>query len=361
MHQKPRSHAEKILKDIFFPKPPTVIQAYDITSLLKRHGGPALGHDQIIRRLNALFSETESHEVPVRRADLVVNTTNQLWAGDYFKRHSSAIMINETNPSLLVNDKTFLPSFSRAIFKGCGVQTTTDCAVIHTLADVSAFMQTNDLTQIALKTGHGIAGEGVFRVYTEATSGQLMIEDPHAEDKATQPTSVPLSEEHIDSEGMLAMRWLEPSKGDIRTVIVNGECLGAYKRIAKKDSWLCNHAQGGRIVSVDLKRAFSKNDRRKLDAVGQSLKELGIHHAALDWLSDGSGERFLSEINVGCTDDLIEIHAHQSPKALKNGLFSKPDQWLTPFSTIITHVNSGLPSYPLSSRSLLWFAKSRKL
>jgi hypothetical protein len=162
---------------------------------------------------------------------------------------------------------------------------------------------------------------------------------------------------------MLAMEWMDNSKGDIRAIVCDGKVIGMYKRVATRyqhgdtphampvtsgvnwgaanndakpddtpaqdwdtprNSWKCNVAQGGKVVPVRASE-LTKEDKKRLKAIAKGLSDLGIQYASIDLLCNSRGERMLSEINIGNADDIVEVHKFHSARSLKSGTLDFPD------------------------------------
>jgi glutathione synthase len=93
----------------------------------------------------------------------------------------------------------------------------------------------------------------------------------------------------------LAMEYLDnPNQSDNRLIVLDGEILGAIRRVPKPGGWLCNLSAGG---SYEI----AEPDAREIEMVRRitpSLRALGIQYYGVDTLIDANGNRMLSEINT---------------------------------------------------------------
>lgn len=287
-------------------------QAYDLTALLDRRGGPSLGAEQLETRLLEHFRRHKLRPLSSDQINLyMAGHGEHRNDGPFFRsRHMSMLNIPET--TLPTDRKTFLPAFGKHMEKQYGIRPVPRSQAVDNCAELTAFMDHHGFNQVVLKVADNCAGNGIYRIFREATGMPLMADYPDKDFKPTKknPRIFPLTDDHFPRDGMLAMEWLDNSKGDIRVVILCGKTVGAYKRMPKENAWLCNFHQGGTIEPVDMLHDMSESDRRKADAIAKMLEKYGMNSASIDLLANTQGERFLSEINIGNTDDIIELEKH---------------------------------------------------
>lgn len=304
--------------------PPAELYAYDLKNILNRRGGPSLGAEKIEQRLKQHFDGPVTL-VSTNAADIYLPGHGQhLLDAFVMRRNLTLALANRPVQAMLVDSKIILPTLSKYVEEKTGTVPTPNCAHVTSLNEIHAFMDTHGYDQIVLKEPDESCGHGIYRIFREK-NGELMGEIPDKTYKGKR--LFPLNEDTImPSFSMLAMEWLDNSRGDIRAVVLNGSVVGAYKRHHGSDSWLCNYAQGGSIHETDLKRDLSHTDRKKLSAIAKGLEEFGISYASVDLLANKNGERFLSEVNIGNTDDLIEISKHWDSRNAAAGRLCVADQ-----------------------------------
>lgn len=309
---------------------PVQFPAYELTGLLKRHGFRAPDVETIRTSLKEHFAAQPPEWIPSDHANLILNGHGEHWLNLYMPlRHPNIPTVNGVAPSITVDDKTQLPHLRERIYSEKNLYVLPDCVTVYGVADIEHIMDTYGLNQLVLKHADKTNGHGVYRVYRDAESRQLMVDIPAMKDAWNDDLPaghLPLVDLPMPPEGMLAMEWMDVSRGDIRAVLAHGSCVGAYNRLPKEASWLCNYSQGGEIQPVDLRRDLSQKDRRRLNAIAQSLKEQGLPLASVDLLANHKGERMLSEVNIGLTDDLMEFEKHRGADDAARGRLSVPDR-----------------------------------
>lgn len=307
---------------------PVPLDAYDITEVLARQGAVPPNSAQVEASLKAYFRDTR-HRIKLRsdRADFLISGHHDHALDMYLPlKHPKMANLNHAGMKFFYDQKTVLPALAEEIREITGVGVVPACATVGDAGEAAQFMQAGGFDQIVLKQPSNMGGHGVYRVFRD--HGALMVEVPELKNTNrgdATPGIYPLEDFPFPGP-LLAMEWLDPSKGDMRAVVAFGQCVGAYKRMPPEDSWLCNHAQGGRIEPVDLRRDLSRADRQRLNAVARGLHQLGINHASVDLLANHRGERMLSEVNIGYTDDFVEIDLHHSPQQTAFGRLPVPDQ-----------------------------------
>ena len=306
------------------------VLGYDITSLLDRRGGPSLGSKRIEQRLIEHFKKTLPTRVATQDDQLMINLHGANMEMAYFvRRHPKMLHLSDPASAPMVDDKRMLPTIGRIVREESGIKVVPRCTYVQDLASVEAFMGEHGLERIVLKSPYSSGGHGIYRI-ARGADGHLWGEHPDRSFKPSKeyPRHFALTDDFFTGTGMLAMEWLEPERGDMRIVMLGRDVVGGYTRHAQ-NSWLCNVAQGGSVAPLDPRRDLAVRDRRKLNALGQYFAKLGLHHTAVDLLADTRGERFVSEINIGNTDDLVELEAHWGGRNASAGRLSYPDQIAT--------------------------------
>lgn len=195
-------------------------------------------------------------------------------------------------------EKTTLPALAEAIDadRPTSQHAFAPCQNVSTADDVCAFMEQHG-SQIVLKERDSIQGRGIFKVeMDEERSLHLM---KNGRDYYCAP-----SKWLEYSAPALAMKWLEPPKGDVRVLWLDGQIIGAYNRLPKKGSELCNRAQKGYPEPYVL----SKTEEQMVKRVCAELKKHGQRWIGLDLMADTSGRRYVSEINLSNSGGLDTIH-----------------------------------------------------
>lgn len=101
-------------------------------------------------------------------------------------------------------------------------------------------------------------------------------------------------EEHIILQKFLTQAY----EGDKRILVLDGDFLGAFRRVPK-DDFRANMALGGVPKKADL----TDEDKRIIAGVRDYLREKGLHFAGLDVI-DG----MLLEINVTCPTGILPVN-----------------------------------------------------
>lgn len=194
------------------------------------------------------------------------------------------------------SSKGFLPELAKQVDAGeqQSKRAFPRCSNVSTEADVKAFMDAHQFKKIVLKEHHSNQGLGIYKIEMRE-DGSLQAS---RKSKPIELSSV------LSKSPLLAMEWLEPQKGDIRVIAVGGKILGGYKRVPKKGSELANYAQGGSAADYEL----TAEDRRIVDRTLQALGDKGYHWVGVDLLANAEGRRFVSEVNIGFSGGLEEIH-----------------------------------------------------
>ena len=309
------------------PAPSRPIRAYDIQPLLLRHGGPPLSPEAIDARLIAHFKEAEPRVLQTDRIQFYLSGHGHHELDGFIQRRNPAMALsNDAGVAYGLDKKFALPHFCDRMEERTGIYPAPTCGVVTTAEEVREFMDRFRFDQIVLKSPDNSSGHGIYRIFRDGE--RLMVDhaDKDFEPTPEHPRIFPLDDAWLDEAPMLAMRWLDTGKGDIRVVIQNGGVVGAYKRMAQDGSWLCNYYQGARIVPVDWRRDLSAADRRMVREVAQELERLCVSTVSIDLLADEQGKRYLSEINIGNTDDIVELHRYRAPELARHGRMSIADQ-----------------------------------
>jgi glutathione synthase len=137
---------------------------------------------------------------------------------------------------------------------------------------------------IVLKPIYGNGGAGVFHVAPEDENLNALLE------MFTQ----------VYREPIIVQRYLpEIRDGDKRIILVEGEPVGALKRIPAKGEARANLHVGGRAAKAEL----TETDREICEAIGLALQSRGLIFAGIDVIG-----RYLTEINVTSPTGIQEIN-----------------------------------------------------
>jgi hypothetical protein len=333
--QKPKRYAEQPAHNHW------KMRGYDITALLQRHGGPAFSPQQITARIQEYIQQSNGVPVPTRGADIVLNMSLNYFSDYYARRDPKPYHTNHARNAERLNLKTSLPDVLKMAGSCDALPIGPRMKTIKTPYDIEWFMYDNDLQQCVIKTDRNSGGRGVFRVFRDAQD-HCMVEIPERiilDSADVQPARIERLDVRRANLGqfsdvlsgltpkqVLAVEWLEPSKGDVRLVVFNGKVMGGYIRHAKEGSWLCNCSQGGSYEPFDWKNEFSSNDQAKVYTVARMLERKGVTRVSLDFMADKNGEWFLSEINSGITRDVNGVHQHTAAERAGRGELSVADQ-----------------------------------
>jgi glutathione synthase len=99
---------------------------------------------------------------------------------------------------------------------------------------------------------------------------------------------------------VVAQEWVAPGGEDSRVVVVDGEPVGALRRVAAADDFRCNLATGARPEAAPV----TPEIRKICDALAPHLRTLGILLAGLDLIGDR-----LIEVNVTSPTGFREVEA----------------------------------------------------
>jgi glutathione synthase len=93
----------------------------------------------------------------------------------------------------------------------------------------------------------------------------------------------------------LAMEYLDnPEQSDNRLIVLDGEILGAIRRVPRPGGWLCNLSAGG---SYEIAEPDAR-EKEMVRRIAPHLRALGVHYYGVDTLMAADGSRMLSEINT---------------------------------------------------------------
>lgn len=187
----------------------------------------------------------------------------------------NAVIINKPSGIITTSNKAYLVNFPDL------------CPSVRLCKSVEAINEEIERHDIVLKPLKEYGGKGLLRI-----KGDSLDDGINEYNTSHYLKSI---KKHIETEGMLSMKYLKHvSKGDKRVLVVGGEILAASLRLPAEGSWLCNVAQGGTSVSTKV----TAEERKIINTINPHLEEQGILIYGLDTLEDDNGERILSEINT---------------------------------------------------------------
>lgn len=147
----------------------------------------------------------------------------------------------------------------------------------------------NQVGHIVVKPLEDCSGRGIIALAVDDPDRRRLLEEAVADGRFVQ-----------------AQRFLpEISEGDKRVLLLDGEILGAVRRLPPAGSFLSNVNAGGRCVACEL----TESDRAICDRVGPWLADRGIILAGVDIV----GSHVL-EINItspSCLREMNEIYGER--------------------------------------------------
>lgn len=117
---------------------------------------------------------------------------------------------------------------------------------------------------------------------------------------------------------VITQRWVEPSGGDRRLIVVDGEPVGAIRRMPAPGDFRCNLAAGGHAEADSI----TAEDERLCRAIAPELSRLGILLAGVDVIG---GQ--LIEVNVTSPTGLREVEALTEARPVQAVLDSLQRRW----------------------------------
>ena len=167
--------------------------------------------------------------------------------------------------------------------------------IAHTLDEVLEFSKDRETV---LKPLGGYGGKGLVRI---SSNDKIYIESNMLSGEAAKNYLINISKQEYP---IMAMRYLKRvNEGDKRILVVAGVCLGAVLRVPKKDSWLCNLAQG----ATSVKASLTEKETEIIKHIDSYLEKEGITVYGIDTLVDDNGERILSEINTTNVGGFVQL------------------------------------------------------
>ncbi|GGF87502.1 MULTISPECIES: glutathione synthase [Cysteiniphilum] len=142
--------------------------------------------------------------------------------------------------------------------------------------------------KMILKPLNGFGGEGVIVVEKKASSNFKSLLDFYIGDKNSKGNYVIL-QEYVDGA----------EEGDVRILMLNGEPIGAMKRVPAKDDIRSNVHAGGHVQ----KHSLSKQEKALCKFIGPKLVEDGLYFVGIDVINGK-----LIEVNVQSPGGISRIN-----------------------------------------------------
>lgn len=289
---------------------PVEYHAFDMKDALKRKSlHPPLAEDAA-DSVKRAFAQAEPIEISLNEVDCAFSNSAEHITAHTFLLHGRAI-VDHPVAQINLGNKLFLPKFASIVKQETDVDVCPPCEVVHSVAEAEQFMQENGFDSIVLKAGIGVAGMDVTRLYRERPNGPLLAENTNImhNDSQTGDTHRFMAEnwKGFPSEGLLAMKWMQPEKGDLRVVCINDKAYAAINRVPKEGSWMANTHQGASIQYIDMDEMLSESEQARVEAAIKITRNNGLHFFSLDMLADETGERYVSEINTSISDNIRRL------------------------------------------------------
>ena len=161
---------------------------------------------------------------------------------------------------------------------------------------------------VVLKPLHGYGGQGIRPLQKTDPKVALILQ------KATQ---------HWTKDIILQQLLKEARDGDKRVLLLNGEPLGAMRRLHAPGKFLNNLFAGGKAYPADI----TKRDRDIIKILKPHLRSLGLFFVGIDIIGD-----YLIEVNVTsptCLQEMNQLYGLQLEKKvidyvekLKKGIYA---------------------------------------
>lgn len=127
---------------------------------------------------------------------------------------------------------------------------------------------------MVVKPLQGYGGEGVIKVSTRDQENLFSLVNYYT--RASRP--------YPDREPIMVQEYLEEAKsdGDVRILLLNGEIIGAMKRVPRKGEFRTNVHAGGRAYKHDITPA----ERKICKTLKKRLVEDGLYFVGIDTIGD---------------------------------------------------------------------------
>lgn len=127
---------------------------------------------------------------------------------------------------------------------------------------------------MVVKPLQGFGGEGVIKVSTRDQDNLFSLINYYTRSSRPYP----------DREPIMVQEYLENTKtdGDIRILLLNGEILGAMKRVPREGDFRANVHAGGKVLKHDI----TPGDKKICDALKKRLIQDGLYFVGIDIIGD---------------------------------------------------------------------------
>lgn len=214
--------------------------------------------------------------------DAVFIRTDPPVSDDYI-RGTYILDLVDTSSTIMINAPAGIRDANEKLFALRLPHLGPDCLVS---ADVQRIVErTADWGRAVLKPTNAMAGRGVLMLDPDDPNLYSILENATA--RSTQ---------HV-----VVQRWIDgATSGDRRIILLDGEPIGAVRRVAMGRDFRCNMASGAVPVADEVTEA----DRILSAALAPELRRLGLIFVGIDVIAG-----FLTEVNVTSPTGLREIDA----------------------------------------------------
>lgn len=216
------------------------------------------------------------------------------WLADEFP---NTPFLNNPKHVADLGSKTHLPQLAQDTDSTApeGAQAYAPCQKLTSVSQLQKFADAHG-EPFVLKEADSLQGQGIYKAMRNQHGNWRIYRD------GKEIEDVP--EWFYAHSPMLAMKWLEPKMGDVRVLCLGGQVIGAYNRIPKEGSELCNRAQGGSPEDYTL----SHREEAMIKRAARELEKHGQRWIGFDLMADASGRRYITEVNLNNSGGLDTIH-----------------------------------------------------
>jgi len=187
---------------------------------------------------------------------------------DYLDTLSDTVFIsNSINGLRSCYNKVFVATFNKS-------KITPNTYISNSITNLTKFIENSNTEKVILKPLDGYGGKGVVCINKKDTNNIK-----------------PILELYLEfSENIIAQEFIEGAeKGDVRVILVNGEPLGAMRRVPALNDIRSNVSAGGTVEGYKL----TEKELHICKIISEELKKKGLHFVGIDIIGDK-----LVEINV---------------------------------------------------------------
>lgn len=260
--------------------------AYDGNGPIARCRGitlrPAVVHDHRWVVDSQWFTVDETIDYPLDRADAVFMRADPPVDSRYLRATYLLDLIDQRQ-TLVINSPAGLRNANEHLyalrFPDLGPPTVVSGDREHLIAIVQEW------ERAVLKPIEGMGGRGVLLLDKDDPNLSSIV------DTATE----------LGRTQVVVQRWIPGcSDGDRRVIVLDGEPIGAVRRIAPEGEFRCNMAVGAAAVADTV----TDRDRAICVALAQDLRRAGLLFVGIDVIGD-----MLTEVNVTSPTGIREIDA----------------------------------------------------